>query len=335
MVVEELVGAPAPVAVFPNYEDHDYAKSALDNHTLDYVRERLERFDDPFMRLLLWHSLWDMVRDQQFKSTDYLDLVSAKLPQESIQELVQTTIARANLAQRAYIPDELRLEQGRALYALAEPELRRTGDPDLRIVWARSLVAAAQEPGTISSLLRLADEGTGIDGFELDQEMRWSLVIKAMSYDLDGAAARLAAELRRDPSDRGQRSADTARVAAPNAAVKEAAWNAIRNDADASLFDLRAKMHGFFFWHQRELTAPYADRFFDEVGDIFRFKTKDFATTYFASLYPHHLPTNKTTERTESLIESLSDEDLMLKRSLREALDELRRARACRAFATG
>ena len=66
-----------------------------------------------------------------------------------------------------------------------------------------------------------------------------------------------------------------------------------------------------------------------------RLKTKDFATTYFASLYPHHLPTDKTVDRTESLIAALSDEDLMLKRSLREALDELRRARACRAFAAG
>ena len=334
-VVEELVGTPAPVAIFPNYEDHDYAKSALDERTLDYVRERLERFDDPFMRLLLWHSLWDMVRDQQFKSTDYLALVREKLPQESIQELVQTTIGRANLAQRAYTPDEMRLEQGRALYALAEPELRRADDPDLRILWARALVTAAQEPDTISSALRLADQGTGIDGFELDQEMRWSLVIKAMSHGLDRAEARLAAELERDPSDRGQRNAETARIATPDAAVKAAAWSAIRDDDDASLFDLRSKMHGFFTWHQRELTAPYAERFFDEVGDIFRLKTKDFATTYFASLYPHHLPTDTTVKRTESLIETLSDEDLMLKRSLREALDELRRARACRTFALG
>ncbi len=334
-VVEELVGTPAPVAVFPNYEDHDYAKSALDERTLGYVRERLERFYDPFIRLLLWHSLWDMVRDQQFESTDYLALVSEKLPQESIQELVQTTIGRANLAQRAYTPDDMRLERGRALYALAEPELRRAQDPNLRIVWARSLVAAAQEPDTITAVLQLADEGTGIEGFELDQDMRWLLVIKAMSHGLDGADARLAAELERDPSDRGQRNAETARVAAPDAAIKEAAWSAIRDDDDASLFDLRSKMHGFFAWHQRELTAPYADRFFDEVADIFRLKTKDFATTYFASLYPHHLPTDNTVERTESLIEALHDDDLMLKRSLREALDELRRARACRAFAAG
>ncbi len=174
----------------------------------------------------------------------------------------------------------------------------------------------------------------GIKGFELDQEMRWSLVIKAMSHGLDGAEARLAAEIERDPSDRGQRNAKTARVAVPDREVKAAAWTAIRDDSDASLFDLRAKMHGLFWWHQRDLTAPYVDRFFDEVRDIFRLKTKDFATMYFASLYPHHLPTDRTVERTESLIGALGDDEVMLQRSLREALDELRRARACRAFAS-
>ena len=79
-VVESLIGVDAPSAIFPNYGDHGFAKLTLDDRTLSFVQERLERFDDPFMRLQLWHTLWDMVRDQKLRSQDYLALLIAKLP---------------------------------------------------------------------------------------------------------------------------------------------------------------------------------------------------------------------------------------------------------------
>ena len=67
-VIEELTGARAPAAVFPNHDDHAFAKIALDERTLAFVQEELDRFPDAFQRLLLWHTLWDMVRDQQFSA---------------------------------------------------------------------------------------------------------------------------------------------------------------------------------------------------------------------------------------------------------------------------
>ncbi len=332
-VVEDLVASAVPVAVFPNYNDHDFAKTELDPQSLAFVRERLERFEDAFVRTLFWHSLWDMVRDRRFTSLDYLALVREKLPHESNLELVQTTIRNANLAQRAYTPDAQRLAEGRGLYAQAQAELAKADDPDLRIVWARALVAAAQEPDTIAELLQIVDAGPGIDGFDLDQEMRWSLTIKAASHALPDVESRMARELERDPSDRGRRSAETARVAIPDAAIKEAAWAAIHDDDQASFHDLRAKMQGIFWRHQETLTAPYVERFFQEVAGIFDSKTPDFATSYLGVLFPHHLANADTVARTERLLETLTDADGMARRGLREALDELQRAKACREFA--
>ena len=332
-VVESLIETPAPVAVFPNYNDHDFAKTELDPQSLAYVRERLDQFDDRFMRLLLWHSLWDMVRDQRFRSTDYLALVREKIVNESSLELLQTTLGNASMGQRAYLPDELRLIEARHLSGLASAQLARAPDSDQRIIWARALVGAAQEPDTIQAALALVDNGTGIEGFELDQDMRWSLAIKAMAHALPQAADRVAQELERDPSDRGRRNAETARVSAPEASVKEEAWRRIAEDTDASLYEQRARMTGFFWIHQHDLTAPYVERFFAEVGGIYEAKTKDFATTYFAALYPHRWATQDTIDRSEALLAQIGEGDSMLSRSVREALDELRRAKACREFA--
>ena len=337
-VVEALVGAAAPAAVFPNHDDHGYAKIALDPVSLDFVRERLERFEDPLLRLQLWQSLWEMVRDRQFRSTDWLAMVRAKLPHEPALELVATTLAHAQHAVGSYVPESQRLDEARALFDLAREQLPRAASQDLRITWARNLVAAAAEPDSVAATWRLVDEGSGIEGFELDQDMRWSLAIRSAAHGLPDAEARLAAERERDGSDRGQRSVETAAVARPEPSVKAAAWTRFREDRESSLHIVRAAMGGFWsnrtWWLEEEvLQRQYVTRFFAEIRAIFENRDKDFATNYFRQLYPSHIPTEDTISRTRSVLDALNEDEVLLRRNLREALDEAQRAEACRAFA--
>ena len=332
--VAGLVGTAEPTAVFPNYGDHAFAKITLDERSLAYVRENLEQFDDTFLRLQLWHTLWEMVRDQRFRSPDYLALVRAKLPLEGDLELCNTVLGNAGTALARYLPEERRLAEAQRLFALCWEQLFGVAGQDFRIIWARALIAAAQEPEAVGQLLTLADAGTGLAGFELDQDMRWSLVIKAAAYDLPGAAERLEAESARDPSDRGKRAAETARSAQPDAATKAAAWRRFREDRDSSLHSLRAAMRGFPWIHQRDLLAEYVERFFVEVEEVFAERDKDFATAYFGALYPSYLPTAAVIGRTAAAIAALPGEEQgLLRRQLREAQDEMQRARAGREFA--
>ena len=332
-VVEELVGAGAPAAVFPNHADHAFAKLALDERTLAFVQDRLEQFEQPFQRLLFWHSLWDMVRDQQFKAQDYLALAREKLPLEGSLEITQTVIGNALYAQGRYLPEEQRLPLAAQLFQLSQEQLFATQDQDFRIVWARTLIGAAQEPERIERLLALTDEGTGIDGFEFDQDMRWTLVTKAMAYGIEGAAGRLEAETERDGSDRGTRAVERTRTSQPNAEVKAAAWRRFLEDEESSLHILTASMAGFWWLHQGELLAPYVGDFFGSIEDLFATRDKEFATRYFGTLYPSHLPTEEVIGRSRELIGALGEDDKVLARNLREALDELQRAKACRDYA--
>ena len=84
---------------------------------------------------------------------------------------------------------------------------------------------------------------------------------------------------------------------------------------------------------QHPLLDAYVERFFDEVRGVFRTRDKDFATDFFGALYPHHLPTQDIVRRSEALDAALGEDEWMLRRSLRDALDELQRAQACRAYA--
>ena len=334
-VIEELSGAPAPAAVFPNHDDHAFAKIALDDRSLEFVREELDRFPDAFQRLLLWHTLWDMVRDQQFSAADYAALATEKLASENTLEIAQTVAYNALHAVSSYLPDELRLESAAGLYAFAREQLFATSEPDFRIMWSRVMLSSAQTVEHIAEALSLVDNGTGIDGYELDQDMRWSLITKATAYGLDGGFERLEAELERDGSDRGRRAAEQIRTSRADADVKSEAWSRYQADTDASLQMLTASMHGFWWKPQAELLAPYIDRFFDEIEDVFEKKDKEYASRFFGALYPGQMePSDQIIDRSEGILQGLGPEQPVLARQLREAVDEAKRARACREFAS-
>ena len=330
-VIENLIGASAPAAVFPNHDDHAFAKIALDLRSLAFVREQIDRFQTPFERLLFWHTLWDMVRDQHFAAGQFVSLAADKLAGENTLEIVQNVTGEALYAVGRYIPDQYRLQHAEQIFDLAWNGLASAAEPDFRIVWARALIGAAQDPEHVGRLVGALDGG--VHGFEFDQDMRWSLVIKAVAYDLPGAFDLLEPELARDPSDRGTRAAETVRVSRADAEIKAEAWRGFREDEQASLHILGSRMRGFWWKPQEALLAPYIDRFFDEVRDVFAERDKEFAVRFFGALYPGHIVTDDMVQRSEALLEALGPEDVLLGRPLRESLDELKRARACRGSA--
>ncbi len=333
-VIEGLSGAPAPAAVFPNHDDHAFAKIALDDRSLEFVREELDRFPDGFQRLLLWHTLWDMVRDQQFSARDYAALAVDKLGSERTLEIAQTVAYNALHAIGSYLPDDMRLASAAELYGFARGQLFATPEPDFRIMWSRVMIGAAQRVEHIAEALALVDGGSGIDGYELDQDMRWSLIAKATAYGIEGGYERLEGELARDGSDRGRRAAEQIRTSRADAEVKSAAWRRYLEHSDASLQMLTASMHGFWWKPQAELLAPYIDRFFDEIAGVFERMDKEYASRFFGALYPAQLePSERIIERSQALLDELGAEHVVLARQLREAVDEAARARSCRAFA--
>ena len=330
-VVENLIGASAPAAVFPNHGDHAFAKIALDFRSLAFVREQIDRFQTPFERLLFWHTLWDMVRDQHFAAGQFVSLAADKLANEDTLEITQNVTGEALYAVGRYIPDQYRLQHAKQIFDLAWDGLASAVSQDFRIVWARFLIGAAQDPEHVGRLVGALDDG--VHGFAFDQDMRWSLVTKAVAYDLPGAFDLLEPEIARDPSDRGTRAAETVRVSRADAEVKAEAWRGFREDEEASLHILGSRMRGFWWKPQEALLEPYIDRFFSEVRDVFAERDKEFATRFFGALYPGHIVTDDLVQRSEALLNSLGADDVLLGRPLREALDELKRARACRGFA--
>jgi len=326
-------GVAEPEIVFPNYGDHAYAKVELDPRTVDYMRGGLERVGDDLTRSMLWASLWEMVRDRQLKSTEYLAICRAQLVQERDQDIREVVLERVGLAINRFVPEAQRLDEAHAWFVLALDSLTKAAAEDGRITWARSAIRAAASADDVARLVAIVDGKESVGDFQFDQEMRWFVAIKAIAYGLPDGDRLLDEQARRDPSDRGRRAILQAHAARPTEAAKREAWERINGDGFGSFHLTRAAMMGFFWTHQADLLTPYVDAFFSQVREIFESRDHPFARAYILSLYPAHNADPLVLEHSRLLLTELDGSLPTLSRQLREAADELDRQIKVRQFA--
>ena len=329
----EARGRALPDLVFPNYGDHAYAKIALDRRSLEYVRAHLHRVDDTLLRELLWMSLWEMVRDRNLRSTEYLAIGRSRLAAEPDLDILDSVLQRAALAIDRYVPESQRLDEAHAWFETALANLAAAEAGDRRIVWARSAISAAATPDDVARLASTVDSGEAIGGFTFDQEMRWAVGIKAVAYGLPAAEERLRTEAERDRSDRGRRALLKAEAARPSSAAKAEAWERIHGRGYGSFHLTRAAMQGFFWPQQQPIVEPYVERFFEQVRDVFATRDHPFARSYLLSLYPAYRGDPQVLERSRRLLSDLNGSLPTLSRQLTEAADDLDRQIRVRSFA--
>jgi aminopeptidase N len=331
--VQGAAGKPAPDFVMPNHNDHGFFKVALDDRSLDYARDHLGSIQDPLLRQLTWQALWNMVRDQQLKSTDYLDLVAKQIGAETNPELIETILGTANAAIARYVPDQWREREGHKFFEVAWDLLQKAPQGDLQITWARNLIGVAITPDDIRHVGRLADGELSVPGLTIDQQMRWDIAARYVGYALEGAQQRVDAEKAKDPSDRGQRALLRCEVSVPDLAVKEDAWQKFHGEGYGSLHLTSAAMSGFQWYVQRDMLRPFDERFFEEATKIYEERPQEFTRAYFGALFPAYRVERPMLERSERFLATVSPELPTLIRALREANDDLERSIKCREFA--
>jgi len=257
--VPSATGRPLPLAVIPNHDDLAVGKIALDAATIRFATERLEEIPDGLLRQVTWTAMWELVRDGSFNASDYAALLVARLPEERdasiVQQIVESTLGSLLLR---YLPDGERERWGSRIVEVARARLARGGDEGTRIVWSRILVLASVTPRDIEESWQVAAGETPLEGVEIDQDHRWTLLIRGASHGLPQRAARLRAEAERDPSDRGERALLSAAAAEPSIPAKRAAWGKILTPSGhGSVKRTLAATAGFAWPWQRELLAPY------------------------------------------------------------------------------
>ena len=331
LAVPEAVGRHAPLFIYPDLGDHDYALVRLDPQSLAFALQRLPDLPDPLLRQQVWSALHQMVRAASLRSTDYLAAVRRFAPAETDQALVASILERAAEVQRRYLPEAYAAHESRQLVAVAVEAMRST-PVELRLTWARAAIAMASEGADVERLLGLVDGRWSPDGFSVDQEMRWSLAVKAVAHELDGAAGRLERELERDASDRGQRAFIRAQASRPEAAAKAEAWQRINGEGYGSDYLTRAAISGFQWVHQRAVLASFREPFYAQVAPVYAARDHAFAGSYARGLVPDRWAEPSELARLRAFRADLPEDGVLLRRHMDEIADDLARDIRVRSF---
>ena len=331
--IAEARGHEVPDLVFPNYGDHAYAKVSLDAASVDFVRSNLDKVEDALLRELLWMSLWEMVRDGELRSTEYLAIGRSELPDEPDLDILNTVLERSALIINRYVPESLRESEAHKWLDSSARQRAERPAGDAEIMWARSAISAASTTEDVARLAELIDGSKLMPVFANDQDMRWAIAAKAIAYGVEDAESLLAREAERDRSDRGRRALLRAEASRPSVRNKQEVWEKINGDGYGSFHLTRAAMLGFLWPNQDEVLNPFIDRFFDRIRDIFETRDHPFARAYLLALYPAYLAQPDVLARSKQLLAELDDSLPTLKRQLAEVADELERQIRVRAFA--
>lgn len=274
---------------------------------------------------MIWNSIRDSTADRELDPGLAFEVLLAVLPHED------SDIAVGNLLRWAedrvvggYLPYQPYC--GRLASVLTERLGTTPAGSSLQLAITRGVVAMTDD----ATLLRGWLGGDEVPaGLVVDADLRWSLVLRMVRLGAVGMEV-IDAELIRDKSSEGVAQAARCRAALPTAEAKEAAWAAITTEAEIGVSQLFAACEGFWHPSQLEITAPYVDRYFAEIGGTAALRSGVAVSLSAQRAFPRFA----VEERVVGLAEQLASDEKVapgIRRVVADMADDLRRAVAVRA----
>jgi len=324
--VGDLAGERVAALALVNDDDLTFAKVRFDERSLRAVLERLGDIEDSLSRSVCWTACWDMTRDAELPARDYLGLVLRHGGRETQVGALERVVGQAATAADLYGDPGNREAAKEALASTALDELARAEpSTDHQLAWARAFIGAARSKEHLGTVRGLLDGSRAFAGLAVDTDLRWHAVGSLAASGVEDAEALIAAELERDPTDRGQRHAASARASRPTEAAKAEAWRSLLEDRTLSEAMLEAMMRGFQQPGQNGLLEPYAGRYFEALPGVWDGRELEFALEFGEQLYPRWIVDPRTIELTDAAL----DRDGLpgpIRRLLLEGRDRILRA---------
>ena len=174
---------------------------------------------------------------------------------------------------------------------------------DHQLAWARAFAATARTPEQLDLLEGLLEGRETIEGLAVDTELRWAFVQRLAAVGRFDEAE-IAGEYERDKTAAGERHAATARAARPTEEAKAEAWASVVESDKLPNAVQEAVIGGFVQTGQRELLAPYTDKFFAAVKDVWDSRSHEMAQQIVVGLYPSVQVSEETLAKTDEWLAS-------------------------------
>jgi aminopeptidase N len=326
--VPELTGVAVPDLVLVNDDDLTFAKIRLDQHSLRTLIESIGEFTRSLPAALCWAAAWDMCRDADLAARDYVALVLSGLGSITEIATLQTILRQVVAAVRRFADPHWRAE-GLARLAEAFRSLALNAEPgsDFQLAFATSFTSVATSPEDLSLLSGLLDGSITVEGLNVDTDLRWLMLRRLVGRGVANIDA-IDAEHDRDRTDAGARHALSCEAALASQEAKETAWNLITS-GELPNASFRAALSGFYAADQEGLLAPYARKFFDVIGGVWRDWPGDMAQYFAVYGYPATVVSQQAIDMAADYLATASPPSA-LRRLITEGRDDVIRALRCR-----
>ncbi|MER7247319.1 aminopeptidase N [Kribbella sp. NPDC000426] len=316
---------PSFAVIIPDAGDDSWAKIRLDADSLANLATVLPKIESGVTRAVVLNSIRDAVADVELDPKLAFEVLLAVLPTETSDIAVSSMTSWATLSLLGVcLPYEP--YRGRLADVLAERLRTAPAGSSVQLAVARSYVRHSDAADQLQGWLT----GDGVpEGLLMDADLRWTVLLQLARLGAIGDSE-IDAELERDSSSEGIVHAARCRSALPTAEAKERAWARIMTDADIANYELYAASEGFWHPAQLELTAPYVERYFAEIGGTEKLRSGWVIATTAKLAYPRYTVEQRVLDRSADLV---ADEAVAagIRRSVGDLADDLKRALAIRS----
>ena len=323
-VVTELSGEKVADLLLINDRDLSYAKLRFDDRSISTLKKYLGRLNDPLARALSWAAIWDMHRDAQISSADFIEIALSGLAGEDDDAIVNIVIGQLGTSVEGYASDANR-DKYREKLAAGFWNLMQSSAPasDLQLLYSRAFAANAHTPEQIKNVRGILNGE--IKGLKVDTDRRWDFLI-ALTERGATTQAELDAELASDNTTSGNLLFETAKAATPNAEAKAYAFNTVMHQ-DAQTSVRSALVAGFQRPIQRHLLAPFVDLYFENLLSEWESKSYEGAAKFVTGMYPSWIISQSTLDKTNAWLNGVGkDAPAVLRKLVKESQDGVIRA---------
>jgi aminopeptidase N len=320
---------PAADLLLLNDGDYTFVKIRLDEASAKTSATGLRDIEDSVSRALIWGAAWDMTRDAEMSTTDYLNMIlSADLGSIEIGVAQQLLLQARSAIEQFGNPANRAANRDALVASLIEALAKTEPGSDHQLAFVKNIAGIARTKDHISLISDWLEGSATPAGLEVDTDLRWQLVARLVALGALPATA-IDRELERDNTAGGQRQAASARAGIPTAEAKLAAWKAVVENDDLANALLESTVGGFSQPDQRELLEPFVDKYFEVIGDVWESRTNEIAQTLTLGLFPSLLGSPEILAKADAFIAGSTDVGAI--RLIRELRDNVARSLRCQS----
>ena len=332
--VTEAAGKPRPQFLLTNDDDLTYTKLRFDDESLAFATANLYRFDDALARAVIWLALWDMTRDGELAASDFIGTTLKLLSTETESTTFRYALACLSTTVWHYTDRTKRAaiaqHTAQALLDLAK-QAPAGSDMQFQLISAYLTYGVEGDSAFADTVRGLLSGSLVLEGLELDNNFRWSLV-RALSSINAIDEADIKQELERKDTTENREFALAARAARATAEAKAWAWNEAIHDEVLTNAQLESVAGGFASTPSQELAEPYVKEYFDSAEWIWNHKTSHMAEALLEGLYPRYADPATLVELGDKWLASHADADNALRRLISANVESSHRTKMVADF---